>query len=40
MQYLPMSEKMPKKYKDSIDCNNPKACTHCHKKKKEETVLK
>ena len=43
MQYLPMSEKWSKKYKDSIDCNNPKGFSqkaHCQgKKKKEETVL-
>tara|TARA_B100000941_G_scaffold111169_1_gene77953 strand:+ start:842 stop:1666 length:825 start_codon:yes stop_codon:yes gene_type:complete len=43
-QYLPMSEKKwSKKYKDSIDCNNPKGFSqkaHCQgKKKKEETVL-
>ena len=38
-----MSEKWSKKYKDSIDCNNPKGFSqkaHCQgKKKKEETVL-
>ena len=43
MQYLPMSEKWSKKYKDSIDCNNPKGFSqkaHCQgKKKKEEKVL-
>ena len=43
MQYLPMSEKWSKKYKDSIDCSNPKGFSqkaHCQgKKKKEETVL-
>jgi len=43
MQYLPMSEKLSKKYKDSIDCSNPKGFSqkaHCQgKKKKEETVL-
>ena len=43
-QYLPMSEKKwSKKYKDSIDCNNPKGFSqkaHCQgKKKNEETVL-
>ena len=43
MQYLPMSEKWSKKYKDSIDCNNPKGFSqkaHCQgKKKNEETEL-
>ena len=43
MQYLPMSEKWSKKYKDSIDCNNPKGFSqkaHCQgKNKKEETEL-
>tara|TARA_Y100000389_G_scaffold201940_1_gene245905 strand:- start:266 stop:1030 length:765 start_codon:yes stop_codon:yes gene_type:complete len=40
-QYLPMGEGWSKKYKDSIDCNNPKGFSqkaHCQgKKKKEET---
>ena len=42
-QYLPMGEGWSKKYKDSIDCNNPKGFSqkaHCQgKKKKEETEL-
>ena len=42
-RYLPMGEGWSKKYKDSIDCNNPKGFSqkaHCQgKKKKEETVL-
>ena len=41
MQYLPMSEKWSKKYKDSIDCNNQKVFHKRHivkvkrKKKKQ-----
>ena len=42
-QYLPMGEGWSKKYKDSIDCNNPKGFSqkaHCQgKKKNEETEL-
>ena len=42
-QYLPMGEGWSKKYKDSIDCNNPKGFSqkaHCQgKNKKEETEL-
>ena len=40
-QYLPMGEGWSKKYKDSIDCNNPKGFSqkaHCQGKK-EETEL-
>ena len=42
-QYLPMGEGWSKKYKDSIDCNNPKGFSqkaHCQgKKKNEQTEL-